>query len=131
MKRCRREGCEKMVYFEPASGKIHDFCCRSHALGSLGSLAGQGTMVAAQAPPCSTAGCMRPRFRDPVTGVLKDYCGKTHALMARGLMDTPADADNRNGDKKIHRRAELKIDLTGSADQQPIISDNVFLKVSI
>ncbi len=88
-KRCRLEGCGKLVYIEPESGRVHDYCCRAHALHSKG-----GPSQQAESSNCSFLGCSRPKFRDPVTGVLKDFCGRTHADKAREITNGSIGSDN-------------------------------------
>jgi hypothetical protein len=126
MKRCGLEGCGKLVYIEPESGRAHDYCCRTHAQQRTRHSRGQSSQGQYHAQPiesshCSFLGCSRPRFRDPVTGALKDFCGRTHAARAKEAADGIAGAEqgsnifsDRGMDEQRRSRTE-EIDLTDSS----------------
>jgi hypothetical protein len=129
MKRCRLQGCGKLVYIEPESGRAHDYCCRTHARHSRGhSSQGQYHAQPIESSQCSFLGCSRPRFRDPVTGALKDFCGRTHAARAKEAADRIAGAlegsnifSDRGMDEQRRSRTD-EITSQGQYSTQPIES---------
>lgn len=87
---CKLPGCDRPVLYE-ACGRVHDFCCRTHAVQAMNSglhpHSNRGTRAEDQALRCNLPGCTAMKFRDEATGRLHDYCGRTHAYvaMSRGL----------------------------------------------
>ena len=76
---------------EPATGRVHEFCCRTHAKIAMNHRGEHPIPVKAQRNnrvdprgdrrgECSLPGCTYKCFVDPSTGETMDYCGRTHAF---------------------------------------------------
>lgn len=81
--RCKLAGCSRTVYVDERTGRVHDFCGRSHANEAMangeGSSPSRGTGGGKGAPAqeqgsaeCSLEGCKELVYRDPVTKVVRD-----------------------------------------------------------
>ena len=91
-KKCLIPGCSKSVYIDSVSGKIHDFCGRTHAQewnkmqprvfnSSSSSISASANAVSIRtiAKKCLIPGCSKSVYIDPVSGRIHDFCGRTHA----------------------------------------------------
>jgi len=88
-KKCLIPGCNKNVYIDSVSGKIHDFCGRTHAQewnkmqpsnsSSSISASASAVSVSTTAKKCLIPGCSKSVYIDPVSGRIHDFCGRTHA----------------------------------------------------
>jgi hypothetical protein len=77
---CKLHGCNRQVFFEAETGRVHDFCGKKHA--DLARQRGQWEMSNGTAV-CALDGCNQLVFQDPSTGRTYDYCGRTHAREAQ------------------------------------------------
>ncbi|CAM9181773.1 unnamed protein product [Discosporangium mesarthrocarpum] len=75
------QGCERAVHLDETSGRVHDFCCRNHAMLNIG--AGKSSPTNSRGKRgCAMRGCSNSFFYDKHRGMDMDYCGRTHARQA-------------------------------------------------
>lgn len=82
--RCQLPGCEEPVHFEEDTGRVHDFCCRTHAAqAELQGLAPRSmARAASRVRECSLPGCTKPCWVDE-RNIEHDFCGRSHAVEAK------------------------------------------------
>lgn len=86
------------VHFDAEDGRVHEFCCKSHADEAIAQGAHPpserrrqwGRQIEA-AHRCTLPGCTARRFIDPDTNAEYDYCGRSHAREGarRGIEPPP------------------------------------------
>lgn len=88
--KCKLPGCDRVVFFEADTGRIHDFCCKTHANDAIARGLEPPPNRLLQGEPdealrCCLYGCTARRHSDPEMGRMYDFCGWTHAL--KGLKE--------------------------------------------
>ncbi|CAM9709379.1 unnamed protein product, partial [Laminaria digitata] len=103
---CALQGCPIEVDTDEVTGRVHDYCSRTHAnmAGARGNLSDNNCKGAAV---CKVEDCIALVYRDPVTGVESDYCSNRHYVMGMALRSReciregcskPAWVDQQSGD---------------------------------
>ena len=75
---CSLPGCDRPCFVE-ASGHLHDFCRRGHAVEAARRAASAPDAVPTSVATCSLAGCDAPCFVE-ASGRVHDYCRRGHAV---------------------------------------------------
>lgn len=76
------DGCSNTVYFDSATNRVHDFCCKRHAKSAIADgkwtrSGGTGTSK------CKLKGCRRDVYLDPITSLVSRtrLAARTHIYM--------------------------------------------------
>ncbi|CAM9267091.1 unnamed protein product, partial [Hapterophycus canaliculatus] len=84
---CQLHGCSEQVFFDEETGRVHDFCCRRHALMARdrGEWPRPGTQGSSG---CQLPGCNQWVYKDPVSGEESAFCSRSHRDQAEQSTQT-------------------------------------------